>query len=124
MSGRRWAVVAVLLCPGAVLAAGPYMIQPIALDGQPTPAGGTYRSIGSGVDINDAGQVAFSAHIDGGTAGMGLFLYDGGTVANRSLNDTSEYYGIALNSSVAASVLMPTLCLFVSGESRLRTAPG
>jgi hypothetical protein len=67
--------------PRGVFIASGGSIAKIAAEGDPTPAGGTFKELAvHRSSVNDGGAVAFDAQIAGGTAGAGVFRFSGGAI--------------------------------------------
>ncbi len=70
----------------------PGAIQAVALQGTPAPGGGLYSFVGFPV-INNAGQVAYSSALTGGTSNSGIFIGVPGSVQAIALQGNSAPAG-------------------------------
>ena len=57
-----------------------FTISPVALVGDPTPLGGIFARFEDRPNINEFGDLSFSAEVEGGSAPRGLFLFSKGTI--------------------------------------------
>jgi hypothetical protein len=78
-------------CPG--YAQTSWTVRPIAVIGDATPGGGTFAKFEDRPNINEAGDVVFTATIAGGRAPRGIFLASKGTLTQSWLRGTPHRPG-------------------------------